>query len=360
MEGSTVNYYDDFFSTEAPDNNCPAVQLPYKEIFLPTLYASVFLVGIAGNTLLMGALIFKRRIERLIDMFIVNLAASDFVFLITLPFWVDKEMSSGLWRSGLFICKGSSYIISVNMYCSIFLLTCMSADRYLAIMHPSVARRIRTKLYSVTLCVCIWILSGLLGLPTLLSRELGNYDGNTYCKDKKAAFVDRIGSLLQLIFTFFLPLLSILLFYCSITRKLCVHYKKSGKHNKKLKKSIKVVFTVVIAFVFSWVPYNVFKFLSVVSGIQEQKPPFCLTYKVAYLGMELSGPFAFANSCTNPFIYYFFDDYIRRAMMQCMLPCTKGSSLGTNSADTTVTPLSHSLPVHEEDVSRRRRRSLSL
>ncbi|XP_077200348.1 G-protein coupled receptor 15 [Paroedura picta] len=356
MERPT-DYYDDFFSTEAPDN-CPAVQLPYKEIFLPVLYASVFLVGIAGNTLLMGALIFKRRIQRLIDVFIVNLAASDFVFLITLPFWVDKEMSSGLWRSGLFICKGSSYIISVNMYCSIFLLTCMSADRYLAIMHPSAARRIRTKFYSVTICSCVWILSCLLGLSTLLSRELGNYDGNTYCEDKKTTFINQIGSLLQLILAFFFPLLSILLFYSSITRKLCVHYKKSGKQNKKLKKSIKVVFIVVIAFVFSWAPYNVFKFLSVVSGIQELKPPFCLTYKVAYLGMELSGPLAFANSCTNPFIYYFFDDYIRRAMMQCLLPCMKASSIGT-SFDTTDTHLSYSVTVHQENVSRRRRRSLS-
>uniref|UniRef100_A0ACB8FHP0 G-protein coupled receptor 15 n=1 Tax=Sphaerodactylus townsendi TaxID=933632 RepID=A0ACB8FHP0_9SAUR len=345
-------------STKAPDN-CPAVQLPYKEIFLPVLYASVFLVGIAGNTLLMGALIFKRRIQRLIDIFIVNLAASDFVFLITLPFWVDKEMSSGLWRSGSFICKGSSYIISVNMYCSIFLLTCMSADRYLAILHPLAARRIRTKLYTVSLCICIWILSCLLGLPTLQSRELGNDDGNTYCEDKKATFTNQIRSLLQLILAFFFPLLSILLFYCSITRKLCIHYKKSGKHNKKLKKSIKVIFIVVVAFVLSWAPFNVFKFLSVLSDIQELKPPFCLTYKVAYLGMELSGPLAFANSCTNPFIYYFFDDYIRRAMWQCMLPCMKASSLGSNSG-TMDTHLSYSLNVHGENVPRKRRQSLSL
>ncbi|XP_054830723.1 G-protein coupled receptor 15 [Eublepharis macularius] len=359
MEGSTVSYYDDFISTEAPDDYCPGVQLPYKGIFLPVLYATVFLVGIVGNGLLMCALIIKRRAQRLIDIFIVNLAASDFVFLITLPFWVDKEMSSGIWRSGSFICKGSSYIISVNMYCSIFLLTCMSADRYLAIIHPSVARRIRTKLYSIILCICVWILSCLLGLPTLLSRELEENDGNTYCKDKKVTSTNRIGSLFLLISAFFFPLLSILLFYCSITRKLCMHYKKAGKHNKKLKKSIKIVFIVVIAFVFSWAPFNIFKFLSVVSGIQELKPPFCLTYEVAYLGMELSGPFAFANSCTNPFIYFFFDGYIRTAMLQCMLPCLKAHSPGTSS-DTMDTCLSYSLTVHGEDVSRRRRRSLSL
>ncbi|XP_062982995.1 G-protein coupled receptor 15 [Elgaria multicarinata webbii] len=360
MESTTPT--DEYYypGTDGPEDNCSAMELPYKNIFLPVLYTTVFVMGIAGNALLIGALIFKRRVQRLIDIFIVNLAVSDFIFLITLPFWVDKEIYSGLWRSGYFLCKGSSYIISVNMYCSIFLLTCMSSDRYLAIMHPSVARRIRTKQYSITLCICVWILSCLLGLPTLLSRELRRYNDNTYCTDKETTTTHQIGSLLMLILAFFVPLFSILTFYCSITKKLCLHYQKSGKHDKKLRKSIKIVFIVVIAFVFSWAPFNVFKFLFLMSGIQELKPPFCLPFKVAYLGMELGGPFAFANSCANPFIYYFFDDYIRRAMVQCILPCMKANNLGTSS-DTSDTRLSYSLTafVHGEDASRKRRRSVS-
>ncbi|XP_053161868.1 G-protein coupled receptor 15 [Hemicordylus capensis] len=358
----TTTFTDDYSSgTEAPEDICQGVQLPYKHIFLPALYGTVFLVGIAGNALLMGALLFRRRTQRLIDIFIINLAVSDFIFLITLPFWVDKEMNSGLWRTGSFLCKGSSYIIAVNMYCSIFLLTCMSADRYLAIMHSSMARKIRTKFYSIILCICVWILSCLLGLPTLLSRELRHdYDGNTYCINKESTLTNWIGSLLLLILAFFVPLFSILTFYCSITRKLCVHYQKSGKRDKKLKKSLKVVFIVVIAFVFSWIPYNVFKFLVVISHIQGLKSSFCLPYEVALLGMELSSPFAFANSCTNPFIYYYFDDYIHRAMMQCMLPCMKISSSGT-SIDTSDTRLSYSIntSAQGEDNSRKRRRSVS-
>ncbi|KAJ6662264.1 hypothetical protein lerEdw1_012427 [Lerista edwardsae] len=334
MESLNFNsyYYDynDSSSSPEPPEDCSALQMPYKHIVLPVLYSTVFLVGVAGNAVLMGALILKRRVRRLVDIFIINLAASDFIFLITLPFWVDKEMHSGLWRSGAFFCKGSSYIISVNMFCSIFLLTCLCIDRYLAIMHPSVTRRIRTKLYSIILCVCVWILSCLLGLPTLLSRELRSFeDGNTYCMDKAPTFANRIVSLLVLMLAFFVPLFIILMFYCSITRKLCVHYHQSGKRDKKLRKSIKIVFIVVIAFVFSWTPFNLFKLLALISGIQELKPPFCLPYKVAHLGMELSGPFAFANSCINPFIYYVFDAYIYRAVIK--LSCMKTNNLGTGS-----------------------------
>uniref|UniRef100_A0A6J0SZV3 G-protein coupled receptor 15 n=1 Tax=Pogona vitticeps TaxID=103695 RepID=A0A6J0SZV3_9SAUR len=357
MEGLTSTYdYSYSFGTETPEDSCPTVELPYKDIILPALYATVFLVGTVGNALLIAALLFKQRVQRLIDIFIVNLAMSNFIFLITLPLWVDKEIYSGVWRSGSFLCKGSSYIISVNMHCSIFLLTCMSNDRYLAIMHPAVARRIRSKHYAIIVCICVWILSCLLGLPTLLSREVRRYDDNPYCVDKETTFTQKIGSLLLLILGFFVPLFSILTFYCCITRKLCVHYQKSGKHDKKLRKSIKIVFIVVIAFVLSWAPFNVFKFLALMSHIQDLKPPFCLPYKIAHLGMELGGPLAFVDSCTNPFICYYFDDYIRRAMNKCTLLYIKGNSLGTSldTSDTLFTAF-----VHGEDASRRRRRSVS-
>uniref|UniRef100_A0A8D0L1B3 G-protein coupled receptor 15 n=1 Tax=Sphenodon punctatus TaxID=8508 RepID=A0A8D0L1B3_SPHPU len=339
-------------------HNCSFQSVRYMDIFLTVLYVTVFLVGITSNSILIVAVIFKRGVQRLIDVFIINLAASDFVFLITLPFWVDKE-TSGEWRSGSFLCKASSYIISVNMYCTIFLLTCMSADRYLAIMHPSVARKIRTRVYINVLCICVWILSCLLGLPTLLSIGLREYNNETYCTDVGLMPTKRIVSLMLLALTFFFPLLSILIFYCSITKRLCMHYKKSGKQDKKLRKSIKVVFTVVATFVISWIPFNIFKLLVIISGLQELKQPFCLPYNIAYQGMEISSPFVFANSCANPFIYYFFDGYIRRAMRQCLCPWVKVYSNGSSS-DTSDTRLRHSLStyVHVKD-SRKRRRSLS-
>ncbi|NXT11679.1 GPR15 protein, partial [Prunella fulvescens] len=339
------------------DDQCQNQHLQHMSTFLPILYSAVFLVGIAGNSVLIGALIFKRRVRRLIDIFIINLATSDFIFLVTLPFWVDMEVSEESWRAGLFLCKGSSYVISVNMYCSILLLTCMSADRYLAIMHPSVARRFRTRAYSGALCMLVWILSFCLGVPTLLSRELKTQYGKTYCTDKAVTEVKQVMSLMLLILAFFFPLLSILTFYCSITKRLCVHYQKAGKHDKKLRKSIKIVFIVVAAFVVSWVPYNLFKLMAILVRLLKQ--PDCYPGTVAQLGIKVSSPFAFANSCANPFIYFCFDNYIRRAMLQCLCPWVKMSS---NSSDTLDSHLSHSLTnfMAGEYATRKRKRSVSL
>ncbi|XP_032944855.1 G-protein coupled receptor 15 isoform X2 [Rhinolophus ferrumequinum] len=283
---ATSVYLDYFYVTsqnpEAEETHSPA---PYTSVFLPIFYTAVFLTGMLGNLVLMSALHFKQGSRRLIDIFIINLAASDFIFLVTLPLWVDKEASLGLWRTGSFLCKSSSYMISVNMHCSVFLLTCMSVDRYLAIVCPTVSRKFRRRDCAYRVCASVWLISCLLGLPTLLSRELTLINDQPYCAEKRATSTKLAWALVALIFTFFAPLVSIVTCYCCITRKLCVHYQQSGKHNKKLKKSMKIIFIVVAAFVVSWLPFNTFKLLAIVSGLQQE---LYFSSALLQLGMEFS------------------------------------------------------------------------
>ncbi|XP_006868663.1 PREDICTED: G-protein coupled receptor 15 [Chrysochloris asiatica] len=357
---ATSVYLDYSYATsQIPDNEENPFHVPYTSILLPIFYTVVFLTGVLGNLVLMGALHFKQGSRRLIDIFIINLAVSDFIFLVTLPLWVDKEASLGLWRTGSFLCKGSSYMISVNMHCSVFLLTCMSADRYLAIMCPAISRKLRRRDCAYGVCASIWFISCLLGLPTLLSRELTlSTDNKPYCAEERASSVKLTWALVALIFTFFAPLLSIVTCYCCITRKLCAHYHGSGKHNKKLRKSIKIIFIVVTAFVCSWLPYNTFKLLTIISGLQKD---FYVSSAVLQVGMEVSGPLAFTNSCVNPFIYYIFDSYIHRAIVHYLCPCLKNYNFGS-STETSDSHLTKALSnfIHTEDFARRRKRSVSL
>lgn len=357
---ATSIYWDDLYGTSPNPDDLEETHFhaPYTSVFLPIFYTTVFLLGVLGNLLLMVVLHCKRGSRRLIDIFIMNLAASDFIFLITLPLWVDKEASLGLWRTGSFLCKGSSYMISVNMHCSVFLLTCMSIDRYLAIVCPAVSRKFRRRDCAYGVCATVWFISCLLGLPTLLSRELTLIHDKPYCAEKRATSVKLTWALVSLIATFFAPLVSIVTCYCCITRKLCAHYQQTGKHNKKLRKSIKIIFIVVAAFVFSWLPFNTFKLLAIVSRLQQEHD---FSSSILQLGMEVNGPLAFANSCVNPFIYYIFDSYIRRAVVHCLCPVLKNYDFGS-STETSDSHLTKALSnfIHAGDFARRRKRSVSL
>ncbi|CAK7309547.1 G-protein coupled receptor 15 [Vulpes lagopus] len=360
MDPEATPVYLDYFeaTSENPDVEDAHSHGPYTSVFLPIFYTAVFVAGVLGNLVLIAALHFKRGSRRLIDIFITNLAVSDFVFLVTLPLWVDKEASFGLWRTGAFLCKGSSYTISVNMHCSVFLLTCMSLDRYLAIVRPATSRKLRRRDCAHAACALVWLASCLLALPTVLSRELTLIEEKPYCAEKRATSTKLTWALVALVFTFFVPLVSIVTCYCCIVRKLCAHYQQSGKHNKKLRKSIKIIFIVVAAFVLSWLPFNTFKLLAIVSGLQQE-----VYFSSAFLqlGMEVSGPLAFANSCVNPVIYYVFDSYIRRAIVRCLCPCIKNYDFGSSS-ETLDSHLTKALSnfIHVEDFTRRRKRSVSL
>lgn len=131
-----------------------------------------------------------------------------------------------------------------------------------------------------------------------------------------------------------------------------------GNVTKKLRKSIKVIIIVVAAFVFSWLPFNIFKLLAIVSGLQQE---LYLSSAILHLGKEVSGPLAFSNSCVNPFIYYVFDSYIHRAIVHCLCPCLKNYDYGS-STETSDSHLSKVLSnfIQAEEFVRRRKRSVSL
>uniref|UniRef100_UPI00398EFBEB G-protein coupled receptor 15-like n=1 Tax=Pristiophorus japonicus TaxID=55135 RepID=UPI00398EFBEB len=318
------DYYEPYptgwYPTEGWEGDeCGDTPWPQSWAVFATLYCLIFVTGCLGNGLLVLAIALRGQAKRQLDIFVVNLAVADLIFLLTLPLWVDVEVSGKSWRSGLFLCRLSVYVVAVNAYSSVFFLTCMSLDRYLAIVRPGLSRVIRSKTHATLACVGVWVASLLLGLRALLNRTLQTRDGGraSYCVEDPGSF-NLHWSLAYLVLTFFCPLLAILACYCSITRKLCLHYRSSNRQDQKLRKSIRVVFLAVAAFLVSWLPFNLFKSLSLL--VRWGAVGSCGIQRAMGLGLEASAPLAFANSCANPIIYYLYDSSIQRAVMDLLRP----------------------------------------
>ncbi|XP_047217817.1 C-X-C chemokine receptor type 3-like [Girardinichthys multiradiatus] len=77
----------------------------FEAVFIPTLYSVVFVVGILGNGLLLGVLFQSRKRWSVIDTFILHLAVSDVLLLVTLPLWATQYASSRGWEFGTGLCK---------------------------------------------------------------------------------------------------------------------------------------------------------------------------------------------------------------------------------------------------------------
>lgn len=100
------------------------------------------------------------------NIYIFNLALADALVTSTLPFQSVNYLM-GTWPFGDVLCKIVMSIDYYNMFTSIFTLTTMSVDRYVAVCHPVKALDFRTPHNAKIINVCNWILSSAIGLPVM-------------------------------------------------------------------------------------------------------------------------------------------------------------------------------------------------
>lgn len=74
---------------------CPAWNLPYGHAIIPALYLAAFAVGLPGNAFVVWLLSQRRGPRRLVDTFVLHLAAADLGFVLTLPLWAAAEARGG-------------------------------------------------------------------------------------------------------------------------------------------------------------------------------------------------------------------------------------------------------------------------
>ncbi|XP_016122286.1 probable G-protein coupled receptor 25 [Sinocyclocheilus grahami] len=325
MSSTSDDYTHDFSmnSTGDYDYYTPvendSVLMPMSSIYIPVLYFVMFLTGFLGN-LFVIVVIGKRRKKngRLVDTFVINLASADLVFVFTLPLWAIAA-SFGEWPFGEAMCKISSFIIAVNRFSNIFFLTCMSIDRYLAVVRLMDSQFLRSSNCAQITCGVVWIISFFLGIPSLVYRRL---TGDMLCsEDSKSSFVQGM-NLLTIFLTFLLPVLILCLCYGSILvnlRRHC-HTTANSRAEARRRHSLKIVFAIIAAFLISWLPFNLFKTMQVIL-LMSTGDLSGETKVVIVNGLTLSCCLAFLNSCVNPAVYFFLDQHFRRRASILCLSC---------------------------------------
>ncbi|XP_054836382.1 probable G-protein coupled receptor 25 [Eublepharis macularius] len=322
---TSIDSFTADYSTVGSDDICLLEDLPYAHIFIPTMNFITFFTGFFGNLYVILLMARKQGSKRLVDTFVLNLAVADLVFVCTLPFWA-VSVALGYWCFGEVICKLSSYTISVNRCSSILFLMGMSVERFLVIMKHWDSRSMGTKKTISMSCGCIWMISLLVGIPSLVYRKLipMKYTSKSLCQDETPSTTF---SLVLLILTFLLPLGVILFCYCSIFSKLRGHVSQGKRRNNALK----IIFAIIGAFICFWLPFNTFSAF-LIFAVSQNMYLSCPEQTALRWGLTTSACLAFTNSCINPIIYVFMDQHFRQqALKYCTSFCNKGGTM-QNSA----------------------------
>ncbi|KAJ0063964.1 hypothetical protein NL108_014499 [Boleophthalmus pectinirostris] len=167
--------------TNSTNASCPKND-EFKYPLYSTVFSIVFVVGLITNVVAMYIFTCTLKLRNETTTYMMNLVVSDFLFVFTLPLRIFYFINQH-WPFGSMLCKVSVSLFYTNMYGSILFLTCISVDRFLAIVHPFRSRTLRTKRNAKIVCAAVWVLvlSGSLPTGFLLNSTSVSLQNKTNC-----------------------------------------------------------------------------------------------------------------------------------------------------------------------------------
>ncbi|XP_059363639.1 C-X-C chemokine receptor type 3-2-like isoform X2 [Carassius carassius] len=307
--------YDDYLNTSSKDdpiqdeNYAPCSLKDTWAIlgrFAPVAYILVFILALVGNILVLCVIRRYRQSRHspcsfsLTDTFLLHLAISDLLLALTLPFFAAEWINE--WVFGVFMCKIAGALFSLNVYCGVLFLACISFDRYLAIVHAINISRKRKTCHAQLACAIIWSVCLGLAMVDVYYRYVVNVSGinRLRCQlefSQESSQQWQIAmQLVSMILGFILPLLVMLYCYLHIFKALC-HATRRQK-----RRSLRLIISLVIVFVVSWAPYNA---LRMTDSLQKLGviAKTCALHKVLDVGIFVTESLGLAHCALNPLLY---------------------------------------------------------
>uniref|UniRef100_A0A3B4C498 G-protein coupled receptors family 1 profile domain-containing protein n=2 Tax=Pygocentrus nattereri TaxID=42514 RepID=A0A3B4C498_PYGNA len=270
-------------------------------IFYTTVNVIIFILGVAGNGLVIWITGFKVK-KSVVTTWYLSLAVSDFLFCFFLPFSV--YIINNDLDFGRFMYKFVLFNMFFNWFNSIFLFIIISVDRCVVVMFPVWARNKRTIRKACVIIILAWIISAAYCLPSAISLEVQHHNQKTkffyklnYIYPKNSHYIADVT--LDFTIGFVIPFLIIVICYVFIMQKL-----KSSQIARS-KKPFKVMTLLIATFFICWLPYHIFAFIELNNKI---------SVNFFNSGSTIALILANVSSCLNPFLYAFMGKDVK---MQC-------------------------------------------
>ncbi|XP_006013636.1 prostaglandin D2 receptor 2 [Latimeria chalumnae] len=296
-------------------NNSATTAIDYASV---CIHGIVSVFGVAENVIIIWIIGYKLR-RTVITMWIFNLALSDLMVTLSLPFFTYFLASGHTWNLGNIFCRIHSSIFFLNMFVSGFLLSAISIDRCLLVVVPIWAQNHRNVKTASYICIGIWVISIINTMPYFVFRStIERQDGRIMCyynflqfspsKDihDLCGFRQYAFAASKLVIAFLVPLVIITISYIGVSLKI------RQRHRKRSGRFFKLMVTVIVTFIVCWSPYHIFSILEAESHYQTHLRP------LVGKGLPFVTSLAFINSIINPCLYVFtcpdFMTKIRRSL----------------------------------------------
>uniref|UniRef100_A0A3B4TRX5 P2Y purinoceptor 3-like n=1 Tax=Seriola dumerili TaxID=41447 RepID=A0A3B4TRX5_SERDU len=352
-------------TSSLPPSSC-SFDESYKYVFLPVCYSLTFLFSLTLNSVVLGG--GGRRWNTSL-IYMVNLATTDLMYGLSLPFLVASYVLRDSWVFGDFMCRLVRFLFYFNLYCSIFFLTCISVHRYLGICHPMRTITLESKRVVKGTCALVWVVVFILTCPIFRfaqtgyvrrggggvagpggARDSGNrtgeQDGEGYMNcwddaiDKEFADYVPYGIVLHLL-GFFVPFVIIAWCYSQVVRTIfqtlrsppssieggedgqvgdgasegvrerertsvSISGSQYSHYIRRRRKSIKTIVTITLLFALCFLPFHVTRTLFLL--LRRGQLGGCYAMKTVSICYKVTRPLASCNAWLNALLYFLTGD----------------------------------------------------
>ncbi|XP_008302198.1 galanin receptor type 2 [Stegastes partitus] len=251
------------------------------------------------------------------SLFILNLGVADLSFIVLCVPFQASIYTLDRWMFGAALCRLVHFFIFLTMYGSIFTLTAVSLDRYLAICYPLRSRELRTPKNAVASICLVWALALVFSAPYLSYFAQMDLAGTVVCVPVWESKPRLIMDVCTFIFGYLVPVLVLSLTYARTIRYLwtSVDPVKDMSESRRAKRKVtKMIIIVAALFCLCWLPHHL-----VILCMWFGRFPLNHT---TYVLRILSHLVAYANSCLNPIVYALVSKHFRkgfRKVFSCSL-----------------------------------------
>ncbi|XP_047462607.1 lysophosphatidic acid receptor 6-like [Mugil cephalus] len=299
-------------------NNCNKSD-DFKYPLYSTVFSLVFVLGLLFNMIAVYIFGCTLKMRNETTTYMINLVVSDSLFVLSLPFRIVYFIKRD-WIFGSVLCKISVALFYTNMYGSIFFLTCISIDRFLAIVYPFRFQTIRTRKNAKLACCVVWmmVLSGSIPTGFLLDTTSPKNTNSSvqfcfenYSKTQWRAELSKVVVFIETVGFIFPLMLNV---FCSVmvlrTLKNPETLSRGGNLNKA--KILRMVAVHLLIFCFCFIPYNLN--LIFYSLVRSNVLKGCTAEYVVRTIYPIALCIAVTNCCFDPVIYYFTSETIQSSI----------------------------------------------
>ncbi|XP_041360093.1 QRFP-like peptide receptor [Gigantopelta aegis] len=372
----SMDHYDAFRYEYGYDYNYDdsVNSLPLDEVIPAGLaYSLILLLGLVGNSLVIFSIGYYGRMRNVTNVFLMSLASADLLLILICVPIKFAAFFSFTWTFGAFLCKAVHYMQNVSMICSVWTLTVISIERFVAIRYPLKAKSLCTMRHAQIVVVCVWLQAFIMALPIIFGRnhkQVGVVRVAYWCqKEWSRQMYSILYEMYMLIVMLVIPGALMLTTYIFISlevwrlagiranmrsgratgaklqvpRKSCSksdsgdsssvpltagrsdasrsRQKKSQSDDQETRKQVVLMLMVVVlVFFVCWTPIIINNVLTAFGVIEPLHHGWLRYMRLAFFLLS------YMNSCVNPIVYAFMSKNFRQTFKFAVCACIKGKA----------------------------------